>query len=178
MYNFIVKGDKISPASSLFIHRLVTLSFAPFLVVHVNPEYTRMTGLTPADILGKPLHVVIQDKVCKAATAKTHSLASLNNQVTSFVTPAASGEDTKFRVHVSVVGTDTAAIKKNRRLVTHFMVSLTEERDTEEDPEEAATAADSAAPEVDDAANAMAANLMRDVPQQAHNMRLHCGVMG
>ena len=161
----------------------MTLSFAPFLVVHANPDYSRMTGLTPADILGKPLHEVIQDKACKQATAKTHSLASLNNQVTSFVTPAASGEDTKCRVHVSVVGTDTAAVKKDKSLVTHFMVSLTEERDTEE----ATAVADSAAPDHDDAANT---NLMRVEPlpsmdssnagvrRQVRNMRLHCGVMG
>lgn len=168
--------------------RLVTLSFAPFLVVHANPEYSRMTGHTPADVLGKPLHELIQDQACKAATAKTHSLASLNDQVTNFFTPAASGAATKCRVRVSVVGTDAAAVKKNRSLVTHFMVSLTEER-SDNQVESAAATTNTAALQDNDSANATAVNLMRvvplpslestnAVPQQVQNMRLHCGVMG
>ena len=148
-----------------------------------------MTGRTPADVLGKPLHEVIQDPACKAATAKTHSLASLNGKVTSFVSSATCGEGTKCRVHVSVVGTDTAAVKENRRLVTHCMVSLREEcDDIQRLPDESVTDR-TAFEQDDDATNARTTNLMRVVPlrsregpnatsQPGHTMRLHCGVMG
>ena len=190
---FLFPGPLLTLFSYLFHHRLVTLSFAPFLVVHANPQYSLITGNAPADVLGKPLHEVIQDPACKATTAKTHSLASLNNQVTDFVAPVASrGEGTKkCRVHVSVVGTDTAAVKENRSLVTHFMVSLTEacHDDTQDLLSEEAATDTTTVLEDSDAVNAMATNLLRvvplplletsnAVPQQVHNIRLHCGVMG
>lgn len=115
--------------------RLVTLSFAPFLVVHANPAYTQMTGLTSADILGKPFHQVIQDKTRKADTAKAHSLASLNEQVTSFVVnPDTTKKDNNnksdiasCRVSVAVVGTEATAVRMDKSLITHFLVSLAPE---------------------------------------------------
>ena len=84
MLEFLKKIESLIKSSSYlsFNHRLVTLSSAPFLVVHANPQYSCITGNTPADVLGKPLHEIIQDPTCKATTAKTHSLASLNKQVT------------------------------------------------------------------------------------------------
>ena len=72
------------------------MSFAPFLVVHINPAYTRMTGLTPADILGKPFHEVIEDPSIKASTAKAAAPASKDWWETENDAPSKPAAPTKY----------------------------------------------------------------------------------
>ncbi|CAB9522981.1 expressed unknown protein [Seminavis robusta] len=66
--------------------RLVTLSFAPFIIIHVNAAYSRMTGLAAKDVLGKAFRDVFKDKRCKAMAAHVSSLASMHGQLTSIST--------------------------------------------------------------------------------------------
>lgn len=163
-------------------HRLVTLSFAPFLVVHVNAAYTQLTGIRSADILGKPFCEAIQDPTCKRTTSQARTLASLNEQVTTFVSPSASNGACTCRIQVSIVGTNETAVQpQQQNHTTHFLVSL------EQENTEAETAATDETVEVP----AATCNKTGTIPTPSlepinvpiehtieHTMRLHCGVMG
>jgi PAS domain-containing protein len=178
-----------------FTCRLVTLSFAPFLVVHVNPAYTDMTGISPADILGKPFHEVIEDRTVKAATSKASSLTSLHEQVTSLQQGRKTDDDDtkECRIEVAVVGPEnkdrTAAFDPNS--VTHYMISLVEEDEPEattvtddDSSSEAEASASVTASEAamfessmdDDTTDAINARLLPIL--EPPSMRFHCGVMG
>jgi PAS domain-containing protein len=176
----------------------VTLSFAPFLVVHVNPAYTDMTGLSPADILGKPFHEVIEERTVKAATAKASSLTSLHEHVTRLqLGKKTTDYDTKeCRIQVAVVFPENKdrSAKFDRNSVTHYMISL------EEDEPEATTVTDDDSSSEDGASasvtaseSAMFESSLDDGAIDAidvivlppilpilepSSMHFHCGVMG
>jgi len=167
--------------------RIVTLSFAPFLVVHVNPAYTRSTGLSPANILGKPFHEVIEDPSCKANTAKASSLTSLHERVTSFVHSGSKGDsESTFSVNVAVVGpepSDHPSSHLDHKSFTHYMISLAEYQ--EPVPEVVTTAAavtfTAPAPVSPIVANLMVLPTIQILEANLAlmpTMRLHCGVMG
>lgn len=173
-------------------NRIVTLSFAPFLVVHVNPAYTRVTGLSPADILGKPFHEVIEDAACKVNTAKASSLTRLHESVTSFLHAKGDVEvdNNKFRINVSVVGpepSDHSTSLDHKSLITHYMISMKEHEEPEEEEDQELPIADPDA--IIDGDNTIDAinNRLLVVPSfpildptvaLMPAMRLHCGVMG
>ena len=161
-----------------------------------------MTGLTPADILGKPFHEAIQELDCKSTTAKATSLATLHERVTAFsskkktTSSTEAATPTKCRIHVSVVGTEPAAAGDSTKqhdmsYMTHYMISLgEEEEDTKTDSEEETTVSATAA-STSTARNGANANFPLAVPaslpmvlEPSHNhvslfpMRVHCGVMG
>ena len=166
------------------------MSFAPFLVVHVNPAYTRMTGLSPADILGKPFHEVIEDPTCKSNTAKAYSLTSLHEKVTSFAHAkgGADANNIQFAINVSVVGPEPAdrpASWDHKNAVTHYMIAL--EEPPKDDKPEVVSTSSILPPEASTVASTIAAPLVIappvpifETPNLAHipTMRLHCGVMG
>lgn len=161
------------------------MSFAPFLVVHVNPAYTRATGLAPADILGKPFHEVIEDPAYKANTAKASSLTSLHEKVTSFAGAKTDMENNnKFRVNVAVVGPEPAdrprLFSDHKNAFTHYMIALEEPKEEEEVVEQPQVVS-MQAPTV--AATARLSLVLPSVPildthHHMPTMRLHCGVMG
>ena len=100
-------------------YRLVTLSFAPFLIIHANSAFTRMTGIKAKDILGKQLREVFKDKRCKAMAANVSSLAGMHEQLTSVAT---SRQDKGFdcRLNIAMVGADT----DDSVPATHCMIAL------------------------------------------------------
>lgn len=99
--------------------RLVTLSFAPFLIIHANSAFSRMTGVKAKDILGKQLREVFKDKRCKAMAANVSSLAGMHDQLTSVVT---SRQDKGFDccLRIALVGSDTDESVPT----THCMIAL------------------------------------------------------
>lgn len=154
-------------------------------MVHVNPAYTRSTGLSPADILGKPFHEVIEDAACKANTAKAPTLTGLHEKVTSFVHNGNS--DGAFSVKVSVVGPEPSERPSysDHKNFTHYMISLAKYE--EPVPEVVCTAAAVTSTAPAPAVSPLVPNLMvvRSIPILEHSdlslmptMRLHCGVMG
>lgn len=172
----------------------MTLSFAPFLVVHVNPAYTDMTGRSPADILGKPFHEVIEDRTVKAATAKASSLTSLHEQVTSLQQGRKTADDDtkECLIQVAVVGPENKdrSTKFDRNSVTHYMISLVEEdepeattvTDDDTSSEEGASASVTASEATMDddttgVIDAMVLPPLLPILEPSH-MRFHCGVMG
>ena len=156
------------------------MSFAPFLVVHINPAYTRLTGLSPADILGKPFHEVIEDPAYKANTAKASSLTSLHEKATSFC--QAKGDvdiSNNFRINVSVVGPEPAdrpTYGDHKNAFTHYMIALEETKGeaTDDEQEGVSSILPVEAPMV------IPSVQIFESPNVAHmpTMRLHCGVMG
>lgn len=165
------------------MNRIVTLSFAPFLVVHINPAYTRMTGLTPADILGKPFHEVIEDSSIKASTAKASSLTSLHEKVTSFLQSKGhtDANNNKFCVNVSVVGPEPADNHvDNHKNITHYMISLNEheEEPKEQEPEAVSTATIAVGATINNPLVIPPLPILETNAALMPTMRLHCGVMG
>ncbi|CAB9522980.1 expressed unknown protein [Seminavis robusta] len=180
--------------------RLVTLSFAPFLVVHANPAYTEKTGLSPADILGKPFHEVIQDKVLKATTAKASALTSLHEQVTSLNQyHKATADSMDARIKVAVVGPENQKGNMDRSYFSHYMVALVEEQPeapavTDDDSADSSSGEEaslqdsdmamleSAMDSDDDEDDVIDALEIPPLPPileaSIPAMRLHCGVMG
>lgn len=196
----------VSAPHLLPLYRLVTLSFAPFIIVHVNPAYTSLTGLSPSDCLGKPFHdVILQDEDKK--TPASSSLANLHNEVKTFA--SSNKQDAlKCRVHSSVVCPETDTPEKCNT-VTHFLISLEPEEETmtntkeeEEDDEDDESSIVITDDETVEASNASsndsgddtatsdddedAANNDADqfslalslLQAPAHTMHHHCGVMG
>jgi PAS fold len=98
---------------------LVTLSFAPFLIIHVNPAYTRMTGNGAKDVLGKPFREVFKDKRCKSMAAQVATLASMHDQLTS-VSTILPGKRCHCTLKVSLVGEANGTNSP----ATHCMVAL------------------------------------------------------
>ena len=188
-----VLSDLTNLLPHLFIvYRIVTLSFAPFLVVHINPAYTRVTGLSPADILGKPFHEVIEDPTCKANTAKASTLTGLHEKVTSFARGGSKDADNnnKFSVHVSVVGPEPSERPSylEQKNFTHYMISL-EEHQKPKEAEEVMSVEEMNTAVLDlDFLLPVAVSPTReedpsDIPvlpilDLPSTMRLHCGVMG
>lgn len=99
----------------------MTLSFVPFLVIHVNAAYTRMTGVAAKDVLGKPFHDVFKDKRCKALAANVSSLFDLRDQLTS-VHSRGQNKRCYCRLSVSVVGTEIG--NEETDSPTHYMIGL------------------------------------------------------
>lgn len=164
------------------------MSFAPFLVVHVNPAYTRRTGLSPADVLGKPFYEVIEDPSCKANTAKASSLTSLHENTVSFAQAKGDADvsNIKFCINVSVVGPEPAdcpAYWDHKNAITHYMIALEEAKDeADKKGQEVASATSIEAPTVSSSIAPVVVPLVPilESPNVAHipTMRLHCGVMG
>lgn len=104
--------------------RILTLSTTPFNVVQVNAAFHRFTGLTSADVLGKPICDLIARSDGSLATAleesaKTLKMASLRQQ--TFKTE----DDSKCleqKVLISPVGTES-------NVITHFTVELKNQED-------------------------------------------------
>lgn len=71
----------------LFAYRVVALAFAPFIVVHVNTSYTRLTGFSSDKVLGKPLRECLGEE-CKrwvqsaASQHARHPVTALHDQIT------------------------------------------------------------------------------------------------
>jgi len=108
-------------SSFYFPCRLVALSFAPFMIIHVNSAYTRMTGLAAKDVLGKPFHQVFQDKRCKTMAAHVTSLAHMQDQLTS-VSTTSQDKECYCKLNVSLVGSE---IEMEQSLpATHCMVAF------------------------------------------------------
>jgi PAS fold len=99
--------------------RLVTLSFAPFTVVHVNAAYMRMTGLSSVDTLGRPFHELLEDEVLVAALqsqGEIDSLETIHDQVLQAKT-ASDKNGFHCQVTVSPVGPGPQSI-------SHFALEL------------------------------------------------------
>lgn len=64
--------------------RMVVLAFEPFTVIHVNRAYTKMTGVAPSDILGKPFrHALDKGELSDLllSTGECKSLMDINGRV-------------------------------------------------------------------------------------------------
>jgi hypothetical protein len=149
-----------------FLHRLVTLSFAPFLIVHINSAYTRMTGLSPANVLGKAFHEVIHDKAFKTKAAKASSLARLHKETANFVNKK--GTDSHgLMMEVAVVKPDGGG--KDRKSMTHCVISLQED-----------APAQVVAPPSSATIKSNNSGMQIPPPRDTlmNSVRLHCGVMG
>lgn len=85
--------------------RVVTLSFAPFMIIYVNSAFRRLTGLAPTDVLGRPFHEVIDEK-CKASVSKASTLAQVHLMLAGVM---GKGKDSnkKCRMRVSLVRPDS-----------------------------------------------------------------------
>jgi PAS domain-containing protein len=63
---------------------MVVLAFEPFTVIHVNRAYTKMTGVAPSDILGKPFrHALDKGELSDLllSTGECKSLMDINGRV-------------------------------------------------------------------------------------------------
>lgn len=102
--------------------RLVTLSFAPFLVINVNSAYIRMTGIEAKDVLGRPFQEVFKDKRCKFLAGSVSSLVSMDEQLTS-VYSKGQNKRSNCRLHVSVVGMESDN-SSEPMATTHYMIAV------------------------------------------------------
>jgi hypothetical protein len=96
------------------------MSFAPFSVVHVNAAYINLTGLSSADVVGRPLGELVHDPLVAAAlktTCNSFSLSTLHRQ--SIRIKSKSCKSTSSKVKVSAV-----PIGQSDECVTHYMLEL------------------------------------------------------
>ena len=103
----------------LLYYRLVTLSFAPFLIIHANSAFTRMTGIKAKDILGKQLREIFKDKRCKAMAANVSSLDGMHEQLTSVAT-SRQGKGFDCCLNIALVGSEN----DDSVPATHCMIAL------------------------------------------------------
>ena len=110
--------------SSFLNLRVVTLSFAPFIVVHVNTSYIRLTGYSSAKVLGRPLHECVGGK-CKewldSSHESPHPVATLHERFSAI----SSKENSRLRCHlkVSLVGPQLEGKKDvDTNTVTHYSI--------------------------------------------------------
>ena len=103
----------------------MTLLFAPFLVIHVNAAYARMTGIEARQVLGKPLSDVFKDNRCKSIASNVSSLVTMDEQLTS-VQSKGQSKRSNCRLHVSLVGTesDTTIAESEPVGITHYMIAV------------------------------------------------------
>jgi hypothetical protein len=102
-----------------FSHRLMTLAVSPYTVVHSNAAYGQLTGLSSANILGKPLFNSLGDSNAPTLARCAES--------------SAAGKDVEF----SILGNDSKPIECHMKVtpivssvhsslkVTHYAVDLT-----------------------------------------------------
>lgn len=116
--------------------------------------------MTTADVLGKPFQEIIEDQEIKVKTSKATSLVILDDTSTGFVFKGSNKKRTGCRMTVSVVGPEGS--EHDRDTVTHFMISLTDEK-----AEFTLSSRD-------------ICNEAIDAPRDTllSSTRLHCGVMG
>ena len=102
----------------------MTLSFAPFIVVHVNTSYTRLTGYSSAKVLGRPLHECVGGN-CKdwleSSRKSPHPVATLHERFTTV--PSKGSSRTKYHLQVSFVGPQLEGKKDvDTNIVTHYSI--------------------------------------------------------
>lgn len=107
--------------------RLVTLAFSPYIVVHVNVAYTRLTGFSSAKALGRPLYECLgsQCKEWMDACTATYPVAALQDRSSGiFCTKGNKRNHCRFRT--CLVGPPLEGKKKgvDTSVTTHFAISM------------------------------------------------------
>jgi hypothetical protein len=114
-------------AFPLLLYRVVTLSFSPYIVVHVNTAYTRLTGYSSAKVLGKPLHDCLGAN-CKdwiKGCTSPHPIAALHDRVSTIRAKEKTKWSTSCRMHATLVGPQIEGKKEpDTSSVTHYSVSF------------------------------------------------------
>lgn len=133
--------------SNFLNFRVVTLSFAPFIVVHVNTSYTRLTGYSSAKVLGRPLHECVGGKSkdwLESSGKVRHPVALLHDRIS--IISSRGSRITKCRVKVALVGQQLEGKREvDTNTITHYSVCfLTHEGSKSE----ASSKTGSGAPEV------------------------------
>ena len=69
-------------SSSLLFHRLVIQATSPFLAVHANAAYTRLTGIESHAVIGKPISALLElpEALSNAASSAMAPLLEEHNQ--------------------------------------------------------------------------------------------------
>jgi len=127
------------PFQSIIVNnyfRVVTLSFAPFIVVHVNTAYIKSTGNSSVDVLGRSLHECIGGK-CKnwldSSREAKHPVAALHDRV-STLTSGGQKLD-QYRLQISLVGPQLEGKKLvDKNTVTHYSITFLPNENTVEEP--------------------------------------------
>ncbi|CAB9522982.1 expressed unknown protein [Seminavis robusta] len=105
--------------------RVVTLSLAPYIVVHVNTAYTRLTGFSSATVLGKPL-VDCLSPSCKdwiKCSVATHPISALHDRVAPIRAKGTNKHDCCCRLQATLVGPQLEGKKEvDTSSVTHYAV--------------------------------------------------------
>lgn len=167
------------PLYIFMFHRVITLSFSPFVIVHVNSAFTQMTGLSSADVLGKE---VFQHHDSQMKVAKSSSLATLHQQSIRIVSNKEGKKSLLgYVMKVAVVGPEFGK-KTGLKSMTHFLVSILQEK---QESAEAGAATDMPPPVPVDPIRVAAGGSNRRAPVASDydtllsaTMRFHCGVMG
>lgn len=106
---------------------MVTLSFSPYIVVHVNTAYTRLTGYSSAKVLGKPLHACL-GAACKEwvkGSISPHPIAALHDRVSTIRAEERSKWNKCYRLQATLVGPQLEGKKEpDISSVTHYSVSF------------------------------------------------------
>jgi hypothetical protein len=111
--------------------RVVTLSFSPYIVVHVNTAYTRLTGYSSAKVLGKPLHDYLgaawKDFMTRSTGAAPHPMIeALNDRITKITVKEKSKQKNNCcRLQAALVGPQLEGKNEpDMSSVTHYTVSF------------------------------------------------------
>jgi len=100
--------------------RLISHAYAPFVVVHVNEPYTRLTSKSSSKILGRPLHELLDDPVVAAAlqtSCQEFSLKVLNEQTVTFDNSEGHSKGVQCKIGILPIGNDEEHI-------THYALNL------------------------------------------------------
>ena len=106
---------------------MVTLSFSPHIVVHVNTAYTRLTGFSSAKVLGKPLQVILSAGCCEVMKGcnSQHPIAALDDRVSTIRTKEKYKQNSSCRLQANLVGPPLEGKKEpDTSLVTHYSVTF------------------------------------------------------
>lgn len=127
---------------------LIALSFSPFVVVHVNSPFTRLTGQRSIHVLGRPLHgTFLQDPVISAALqtcCPQFTLGSLDGQAirmgsTSSPSPSSSSSDSASASDSSSSSSSSSSHRRSKQCtvrvqpigqegpsqnITHYLLEL------------------------------------------------------
>jgi hypothetical protein len=103
---------------------VVTLSFHPFIVVHVNTAYNRLTGYSSAKVLGRPLQDCLSGS-CKEwmKIGAPHPVAALHERVRTIRSKG--NKHQQCKCHAILVGPQLEGNKEvDTSSVTHYAVSF------------------------------------------------------
>jgi hypothetical protein len=121
-YSLLVRSLTHAFSFLYYYYRLITLSAPPFMVVHLNAAFTRLTGMSSASALGHPFHELLNDDALVSelqSPCDPFALTTIHGKAVTVKSSADRTNAAPYSISVSPVGPKPVT-------ATHYTLQLQE----------------------------------------------------